>query len=74
MQIAHSSISYSPTRILRQYSSQLNLKLAKAYTDIVNSGILGSLSLVPTCRKNRGFSPSGVCECILNKLKYGTNI
>ena len=32
------------------------------------------LSLVPTCRKNRGLSPSGVCECILHKLKYGTNI
>ena len=25
-------------------------------------------------RKNRGFSPSGVCEGILTTLKYGTNI
>ena len=32
------------------------------------------ISLVPTCRKNQGFSASGICECILNKPKYGTNI
>ena len=35
---------------------------------------LQTQSLVPTCRKNGGFSASGVCECILNKPKYGTNI
>ena len=28
---------------------------------------------IHTCRKNRGFSPSGVREWILGKLKYGTN-
>ena len=32
------------------------------------------LSLVHTCRKYRGFSFSGVCEWILNEIKYGTNI
>ena len=32
------------------------------------------LNLVHTCGKNRELSPSSVCECILNKLKYETNI
>ena len=32
------------------------------------------LNLVHTCGKNRELSPSSVCECILNKLKYEANI
>ena len=38
------------------------------------SNVCKTLSLVHTCRKNRGFSLSGVCEWIFNKLKYGANI
>ena len=44
------------------------------YVEISACIILSVLSLVHTCRKNREFSPSGVCEWILNTLKYGTNI
>ena len=33
-----------------------------------------SLSLVHTCRKDRGFSPSDVCETVPYKTKYGASI
>ena len=36
------------------------------------NNVLRPLGLFHTSRKNREFSPSGVFECISNKLKYGT--
>ena len=59
--------------VIKQSATYLkDLKITGHFPPV--QAILQTQSLVPTCRKNRGFSASGVCECILNKPKYGTNI
>ena len=57
------------TKKLRLSSSRRIIRLSYKH-----SQCLYSLSLVHSCRKDRGFSPSDVCETVPYKTKYGANI
>ena len=59
-------VNITARRIYIAYSGALTIALF--------DGLFILWSLVHTCRTNQGFSPSGVCEWILNTLKYWINI
>ena len=55
--------------VIKQSATYLkDLKITRHFPRV--HAVLQTQSLVPTCRKNQGFSASGICECILNKPNY----